>query len=240
MSRAARTMTVAVAVLILGAGALLEYLKRNQRLGEPGVRLVAVPVFDEEGDKARERSVDLPATVPGFTSEALPMARLVLDWLPPDTDYGHRVYQADDGFWIQSGAVLMGGDRTSIHQPQYCLTGQGFRIEEETQETILVGGAQGYDLPVRRIVARGTFRGPDGRAVEQTRLLVYWFVTKGSLTADHEKRMWEQALRQLRSGELQRWAYITCFAPCEPGQEAAVYQRVAAFVRDFAPRFMIP
>jgi len=239
MSRAARMMTVAVAALILGAGALLEYLKRNQRLGQPGVRLVETPMFDEAGEKARDRSVDLPAVVPGYTSEALPMARLVLDWLPPDTDYGHRAYKSEDGFWIQSGAVLMGGDRTSIHQPQYCLTGQGYRIAEETKETIRVGGDAGFDLPVRRIVARGTFRGPDGKAVELTRLLVYWFVTKGSLTADHEQRMWEQALRQLRTGELQRWAYITCFAPCEPGREDEVYERMKSFIQSFSPGFMI-
>ena len=239
MSSAARMMTVVVALLIVGTGGLLEYLKRNQRLGEPGVRLVEVPILDEEGQRARGRSVGLPVEVAGYESEALPMARLVLDWLPPDTDYGQRLYQAADGFWIQSGAVLMGGDRTSIHQPQYCLTGQGFQITEESRETIRIGGPAGYDLPVRRIVARGTFRGPDGKAVELTRLLVYWFVTKGSLTADHEQRMWEQALRQLRTGELQRWAYITCFAPCQPGQEGRVFDRVSAFIQEFAPEFLV-
>jgi hypothetical protein len=238
MNRAAMTVTATVAALLLGTGGLLEFLKRNQRLSEPGVRLVAVPVLDENGERVRDESVDLPASVSGYRSTKLPMARIVLDWLPPDTQYGHRLYEAEDGFWIQSGAVLMGADRTSIHQPQYCLTGQGFQIVEERKASIRIGGESGYDLPVRRLTARGTFRGADGKAVELTRLLVYWFVADGSITADHEQRMWEQALVQLRTGELQRWAYITCFAPCSPDDVDDVFRRVAAFVADFAPGFM--
>lgn len=239
MSGSARAIMVTVAALILGAGVLLEFLKRNQRLGAPGVRLVEVPLLDEEGREVRSESVHLPLSVAGYTSEPVPMQQLVLDWLPPDTSYGQRHYEAEDGFWVRAGAVLMGGDRTSIHQPQYCLTGQGFRIEDERKATIRIGGDGGYDLPVRRIVARGTFRDAEGRVVELTRLLVYWFVAEGSLTADHDQRMWEQAVRQLKTGELQRWAYITFFAPCDPGSEEDVYGRMAEFVKAAAPELIV-
>ena len=240
MTRGAKIVSGVAAGMILLTGGLLDYLKRNQMLGEPGVKLVPVALLDEDGKEVRSRSIHLPETVTGFVSKAVPMQKLVLEWLPPDTLYGQRHYEAEDGFWIHAGAVLMGGDRTSIHQPQYCLTGQGFRIVDERAARIRLGGERGYDLPIKRIVARGTFRGADGQVVELTRLLVYWFVAKGSLTAEHDRRMWEQAIRQLKTGELQRWAYITCFAPCEEGGEDAAFERIAGFIIEAAPEFLNP
>ena len=239
MTRRVQILTACVAGMILFTGGFLEYLKRNQRLGEPGVRLVPEPLFDDQGAVARKTSVYLPDAVSGYASESVPIQSLVLDWLPPDTLYGQSHYTAADGFWIRAGAVLMGGDRTSIHQPQYCLTGQGFQIVDERAAEIRVGGESGYDLPVKRIVARGTFREADGRVIVLSRLLVYWFVAKGSLTAEHDRRMWEQAIRQLKTGELQRWAYITCFAPCVEAGEEEAYERVAEFIARSAPEFVV-
>jgi len=225
--------------MILGTGALLGSLKKNQRLGNPGVRVVADPLLDGDGTLVADQSVYLPSDLPGYASKPVPMQQIVLDWLPKDTVFGQRFYSATNDFWINVGAVLMGADRTSIHQPQYCLTGQGFRIESEVRDKIQVGGADGYELPVRRIVARGAFRGLDGKVVELSRVLVYWFVADGSLTSEHEERMWEQAMEQLKSGVLQRWAYITCFAPCRPGEEAASFAKVDAFIAQAAPQFIL-
>jgi len=239
MSRKAWVALLVAGGMIVGCGVLLAALKSNQRLGKPGVKVVDQPLLDAEGREVASRSVYLPERVEGYTSKPLPMARLVLDWLPPDTTYGQRLYEADDGFWIQVGAVLMGADRTSIHQPQYCLTGQGFRIESEEKRMIRVGGGAGFDLPVRRIVAAGTFRGQGDRVVELRRVLVYWFVADGEMTADHEERMWRQAVEQLKTGVLQRWAYVTCFAPCGEGEEEVVYERIARFIADAAPEFML-
>ena len=69
-------------------------------------------------------AVDLPVQVLNFTSKELKQAKVVTDWLPPDTTYGQRVYEDPDGFWLLVNAVLMGTDRTSIHKPEYCLQGQ--------------------------------------------------------------------------------------------------------------------
>lgn len=234
-----RVLFAVVAGMIVGAGALLASLKKNQRLSEPGVKVVAEALLDSDGNSFGESSVYLPPDVSGFESKPLPMSPIVLDSLPKDTVFGQRFYSGTNGFWISVGAVLMGADRTSIHQPQYCLTGQGFRIESEESGEIHVGGDSGYELPLRRIVARGAFRGPDGEVVELSRVLVYWFVADGSLTSEHETRMWEQATEQLKTGVLQRWAYITCFAPCRPGEEAASFAKVEAFIAEAAPQFIL-
>jgi hypothetical protein len=227
------------ATMIMGSAGLLAAFKRNQRLGEPGVKVVAVPLRDAAGNDLAPETVHLPADVAGFDSELVPMAPLVLDWLPKDTTFGQRMYRAEDGFWIQVGAVLMGADRTSIHQPQYCLTGQGYQIVDEQKRTIAITGEKPFDLPVRRLVAKGTFRGPNDTTIELSRVLVYWFVAEQELTADHGQRMWRQAVEQLKTGVLQRWAYIACFAPARKGEEEAVYTRLADFIAKSAPEFIV-
>lgn len=239
MNRREQIVFLVAALMVVGSGLLLAALKKNQQLGKPGVKVVAEPLLDEDGNIVAEYSVYLPSDVSGYLSQAVPMQKTVLDWLPGDTLFAQRYYGATNGFWINMGAVLMGGDRTSIHQPQYCLTGQGYRVESDLRDTIRVGGEAGYDLPIRRIVARGTMRGADDRVVELSRVLVYWFAADGRLTSEHETRMWEQAVEQMKTGVLQRWAYVTCFAPCLPGEEAAAFAKVDAFIAEAAPQFIL-
>ena len=50
---------------------------------------------------------------------------MVLGYLPSDSSYAERHYQSPDGFDVSGTVVLMGTDRTSIHNADYCLRGQG-------------------------------------------------------------------------------------------------------------------
>ena len=43
----------------------------------------------------------------------------------------------------------------------------------------------------------------------------------------------------VETGELQRWAYITCFSVCEPGQEDATYARMEKFIQSSVPQFQL-
>ena len=122
-------LLAAIIVLQFGMAGLLIYRQANQKLGLPGVKVAAAPMFGEQGQIISTNRVELPAKVLDFASEQTPVAQKVLDWLPKDTTFGQRTYKAADGFQASMNVVLMGTDRTSIHKPQYCLTGAGFRIE---------------------------------------------------------------------------------------------------------------
>lgn len=229
-----RWVHILAALLIVGSGFLIKSLQARQRLGEPGVKVVAVPIETEEGDRISDRRVGLPE-VAGYESKAGRIQTLVHDWLPKDTTYGRRLYRSpQDGFMIDCNVVLMGADRTSIHQPQYCLPGGGWRIVEDAADEIRIGSGR---LPVKRIVARRSVMGDRG-PMEFSVVLVYCFVTKGQVTADHGARMWQQAVEQLTTGVLQRWAYVACYAFCEGGKEDVAYRRVAQFLSRAAPEFM--
>lgn len=247
MSRQSWTVLAVVLALLGAAAAFLAHARAHQRLGRPGVKVGPVPTYGVE-DQARDtntvfvissNSVVLPEKVLDFTSEVVPVPRIVHEWLPKDTTYGQRAYRAPDGFSLYCNVVLMGGDRTSIHQPQYCLTGQGMRIDHTEMTTIPVPRPHPYDLPVVKIIATGQVRAQDGRVREVRAVYVYWFVADNQLTADHAQRMWWMARDLITTGVLQRWAYVACLTYCAPGGEAAAYDRMKQFIAAAVPEFQL-
>jgi hypothetical protein len=234
------TWAVTAALALMGVTAFgLGQLQRLQRIGTPGLRLVPHNVFREDGSVACSNSIPLPETVLNFTSKEERIAKVVTDWLPQDTVYAQRTYQAPDGFWLQANVVLMGTDRTSIHKPEYCLAGQGFRTERTEFGTVPVTEPHPYELPVFKMSLQREGTAPDGAKVKQSALYVYWFVADNQLTADHNERMLWMARDLVTRGLLQRWAYVSCWAPCGPDGEEATYARVRQWITAAVPQFQI-
>src|SRR5262245_32474264 len=101
MNRQALPIALVALALIGGTTAYLATIPARQKLGRPGVRLVNEPTYAESERKdgtnrlvlVNSNSVYLPPTVLNYTSELLPLARIVWEWLPKDTTYGHRFYK---------------------------------------------------------------------------------------------------------------------------------------------------
>jgi len=239
MNRQAK-VAFGVALTLMALTAVgLSRVQSLQRLGIPGVKLVERNVYREDGLVVGTNSVELPERVLNYESKVQPIAKVVTDWLPKDTTYAQRVYQASDGFWLQANVVLMGTDRTSIHDPKYCLAGQGFQTEKVEQETIQIEQPHRYSLPVVKMTVRREATRPDGTKVAQSALYVFWFVADQQLTASHKERMWWMALDLVTRGVLQRWAYISCFSACPPGQEEATYARMCGWIAAAVPQFQL-
>ena len=233
-------MAGGVALLLMVACAIaLARLQAIQRLGTPGVMLAQRNVYREDGEIVGTNVVALPETVLNFKSKEIPVAKVVSDWLPKDTVYGQRAYQAADGFWTQTTVVLMGADRTSIHKPEYCLTGQGFQTQKIERDTIQIREPHSYELPVVKMTVHREVTTPEGQRVPQSALYVYWFVADNQLTADHNQRMLWMARDLVTRGVMQRWAYVSCFSACAPGQEEATYARIREWIAAAVPRFQL-
>ncbi len=225
--------------MLVGASAL--FLARlnsaGQALGQPGLRLAAMELRNEDSQVVRTNGVALPAQVFDCTSSLSPVTKLELEWLPPDTTYGRRRYTFPDETWIESSVVLMGQDRTSIHKPEYCLPGQGFSIDLREVVTIPILQPHAYDLPVMKLTTSKTAHDRNGREVPLRGVYIYWFVADGKLATRHLDRMWMMTKGLLSEGELQRWAYVTYFAICQPGDEEATFDKMAGFIAESVPQF---
>jgi len=216
-------------LMALASGAIFK-LQARQSLGHPGV------LAEAQAGSQRWR-IPLPERVADMTSEEVPMVREELDGLPPDTSFGKRLYRATNGASLLLQVVLMGRDRTSIHQPQYCLTGQGFLIERTEEVRLALGTPTARKIPALKLTASKVFTTPDGQRVPVRGIYVYWFVADGALTAHRRERLWWMARELLRTGTLQRWAYVSCFAQCRPGEEEQAYQQVREFLAEAVPQF---
>jgi len=224
------------AVLIAGSTLLLGWMQRHQTLGRPGV--TTSPLADQPEGSLKVK-VELPEFVSVYSSEEREMDQVVVDTLPADTSYGQRIYKAPDGLQIQVTAVLMGMDRTSIHKPQFCLVGAGWTILKEEFTRVPIPDPAPYELPVSRITATRVIE-HEGKPVELRGVYVYWFVDENEVTARHEERMWSMARSMVTKGVLQRWAYISCFVQCLPGQEDWAFERIQRFMAVGVPKFQIP
>jgi hypothetical protein len=236
MSRQMLSLSLAVLAIIGATAGLLTQLGGHQRLGPPGIRT------HHPLPGSIRLQADLPERVLDYESQSIDMDDITLNALPRDTSFGQRRYKAPDGLVLDVRAVLMGTDRASIHKPQICLPAQGWRIDEvrSTQTNVSIQRPYAYELPVMELVATKAFS-VDGQTRSWSGVYVYWYVAEDGLSASASgfERMWSMATKLLKTGVLQRWAYISCFAACPPGQEGATFDRMKKFISAAVPEFQL-
>ena len=225
------------ALMVTVAALLHQRASQGHRLGKPGLVVADLPLPGEDGKPVTSQSISFPETVGDFRSTLKPITKMELDWLPRDTIFGRRAYSAKDGFEALVTGVLMGTDRTSIHKPEFCLPSQGFRIVRSLSKEIRVDRPHPYSLPVMRLDALREGKLANGQMARVGAVYVYWFVSENRLSNDHLQRMGWLALDLIRTGELQRWAYVGCLALCHPGQEDATYVRLERLIQGIVPEF---
>ncbi len=220
-------------VFMAGTAGALVWLKANQRLGEPGIRATPLP-----GKVAMK--LELPKYAAGFDSTNEPESNVVLDWLPKDTSFAQRRYFAPDGFWVNANIILMGADRTSIHRPEFCMPGQGWHIDKQSAVQLPIAGPDPYELSVNRWQVSNAIQAQNGQKVPVSGLYVFWYVAHDKETASHDEMMASMMRHLLRTGELQRWAYVSYFAICAPGQEDATFERMKKLIVASVPDYQLP
>jgi hypothetical protein len=233
MNRQPILLAITVLALIGATAGLLAHARSNQKLGAPGVKTGPLA-------GSKNLAVLLPTDLPGYQSEALQQAEIVVAMLPQDTSYGQRIYTAADGFQTLANVVLMGSSRASIHKPQICLTAQGWTINDAASQVDRVPMAKprAYDLPVMRLIAAKTMESA-GQKSTMKGVFVYWFVDADRYTPSHAQRMLWMAHDVLLTGELDRWAYISFFSMCAPGQEDAAFERMKKLIAVSVPEFQL-
>jgi hypothetical protein len=219
--------------LMAGAAGVLARLKAFQKIGKPGIIATPIP-------GSLQMKLELPERVLDCTSSNIPESEIELGYFPQDTSYARRIYQSPDGFAISSTIILMGADRTSIHKPDYCLTGQGWDVHSKETVKIPVAGASPYELAVSKWVLSRQFQTPDGQTRTVGAIYVYWFVADGEETPSHSQFMRRLALDLLSKAVWQRWAYVSFFSACEPGQEDATFARMGKVIAASVPEFQEP
>jgi hypothetical protein len=236
MNRNKWILTLMAVLMIGGTAGVLAKFKSVQRLGEPGVKTRPIP-------GSQNLEVVLPEHVLGYTAELLPVDAIVTNVLPRDTSFGHCRYTSmeETNFGAQVNVVLMGEDRTSLHKPQFCLTGAGWTINKTEVDMIHMEKPAPYDLPVIKLTVSGQFKSTEGRPLQASGVYVYWYVAEDTLSAtpSGSDRMWSIARQLITTGILQRWAYVSYFSYGPPGSENELYARMKTLITASVPEFQL-
>ena len=231
---------VALVTLALIGLACLYLGQRKNSLGQPGLVIESQSLTNEAGLKVADRRIALPSNIPGFIDELLPITDKEIEVLPKDTVFGRRLYEVGKNARVQVSAILMGSDRTSIHKPYYCITGQGWRIDKTEVINIPMARPIPYELQAQFLTSTTSFKRPDGSIGQARGLFMYWYVSQNQLTPHHKEQMWFLARDLLTTGVLQRWAYISCFSVCAPGEENIRLEQMKRLAAATVPEFQIP
>jgi hypothetical protein len=231
-------LVLAVALGMMAAtGGYLVKVHQRLRLGAPGVKVGPSPLYDDEGKLVAWQSVLLPEEVLGCKGTNLPVTQEELDSLPKDTTFGRKMYLMNDNLTVLASVVLMGSDRTSIHQPQYCLVSQDWHIEKTDQVLLPMDHPYPYEVAALKLTTSREVKNAFDQPIQLKGIYVYWFVSADRITSDQGARMWSLAQTMLKTGVLERWAYISYFVTCLPGQEDATFAQLERFIRASTPEF---
>jgi EpsI family protein len=231
--RGPSTKQISIVVAILAVGVLLTATTSDvAKVSEPGVKLYpdGTPyLVDRAGDWTGGEKT-------GLTEDE---KRL----LPTDTEGSRRFFRDKQGDELYCSIVLAGRDVTSIHRPELCLPGQGWRIQSEHTESIPVPSAPGGALEVMRMNTSRPVPLADGRTIEARSIFVYWFVGKGRMTPYHWQRIYWSAKDRVFYNTNHRWAYILIHVPIKGDAEQGATAKpqddamkvASGFIQDMYP-----
>ena len=164
----------------------------------------------ESGIVMKDGAMQLPDHVGDLYAlpEEITAAELYI--LPKDTSYARDSYgpigMPHGPLRILCSIILSGAERRSIHRPERCLPGQGWRIDGSHTETVAL--ASGRNLDVTALLLEKPVTLQDGTQLIRRQYFLYWFVGKGVSTPSQTVRIlmtyWDMLVNRVN----QRWAYV--------------------------------
>lgn len=195
--------------------------------------------------------MELPATLPGYVGRVGTPDAIEKELLPDDTEFAKAVYfsnatAASERDVMHCSIVLSGAERRSIHRPEVCLVGQGWRLLDSSIIAVDMGGGKSLavkDLYIEKTVTLTT----GGRRTVRAHYL-YWFVGADVATPSHVERIWLTLWDNLTRNVNHRWAYPSVmalvtenFTSDEIGERVRngreTQEALLGLIRQLAPRF---
>ena len=165
--------------------------------------------------------------------------------LPKDTTFARKTYGpigSNRQQRILCSIILSGAERRSIHRPERCLPGQGWRIDDSHTETIHLDS--GRDLGVTALLLEKPVTLEDGSHLTLRNYYLYWFVGKNVTTPSQTIRIFMTYWDMLAHRVNQRWAYVIVskdisqsWDPDGENPEQTLAE-LKHFIHDAAPYFM--
>ena len=231
---------IVVLVLIGVTSGLLAWRGPKQRLGPPGDKVRYDPLLGGNDALFRTNAIMLPERLTGrlghqYESRARRIDPDEFRLLPADTGFGRREYLDEvDGFETILSVVLMGTVRASLHRPEHCLGSQGVVITD--RKTFQLRTEDG-DVEILQCYANAP-RNADAKSDPLRLVFADLFLAADRQTSSHTKRHLISMRDLVVRGEMPRWALVTCFTVCRPGEEDANFEKMKRFLTVAIPALL--
>lgn len=194
--------------------------------------------------------MELPGAFGRFLGQPLEKDAAEKKLLPEDTQMLKMQYRSpglpEDRDVAQVTLVLAGAERRSIHRPEVCLDGQGWRLLNSTIVPVEI--TPGRTLQVCDLLVEREIRLPAGGTRMLRAHYVYWFIGTDVTTPSDAALVWLSIWDNITRNVNHRWAYasVTTWVtdnldPAESGQRPrdveASRKLAAEIVRGLVPRF---
>lgn len=160
--------------------------------------------------------MSLPSYINGYIGTPAEVSEIEHRILPADTEFVRKNYKdySPSQNNIFCGIVLSGVSQQSIHRPEVCLRGQGWKITNE--ENIPIQLESGHLLTVHNLTIQRSIKIGD-KPVTLTEYNMYWFVGENVTTPSHFRRVFLTSWDRIFHNRAHRWAYVTVSSPITAG-----------------------
>ncbi|NQT91539.1 MAG: exosortase-associated EpsI family protein [Lentisphaerae bacterium] len=156
--------------------------------------------------------------------------------LPSGTDVLRKQYVDPAGRLLTASVVVMGTDRTAIHNPMVCLRAQGYRIAREREVAVPIADRTPLHLTLLDLTRVSHL--PDGVSAGQHTGYAYWFVGKGRESASRLHMFLLMGMDRLFLNRSDRWAYVSVVTNGRKSSEDHV-EVVSSFVSSLYPLLIL-
>jgi EpsI family protein len=185
--------------------------------------------------------MSLPLSVGDYLGYPAEVTKAEKDILPPDTEFARRNYESTQGDVILCSIVLAGAERRSIHKPQDCLPGQGWRIDDQT--IVKVPLSNGRELSAMNLLLSRRAEDRSGKPQTIRSYYLYWFVGDKITTPSHAERIFHSSWDKIFHGINHRWAYVIVTSTITEGLKPdgknpeQTLTMLKEFMREIVPTF---
>lgn len=127
--------------------------------------------------------------------------------LDPDTMLMRRQYTNSTHGVLALTVVVNPTNANSIHRPQTCIYGQGYRIIRQREVAVPLSAISSMKLTVLELGRQ--VRSGGGQTSEAGSYLAYWFIDRNRQTPSHSALTMNLITDRLFRGKVSRWAYVT-------------------------------
>lgn len=190
--------------------------------------------------------LNLPRNIVGYNVVEREPTAEELHWLPSDTgilkkEYIPQYYKTESEVWEKSitvSLILSGSDQRSLHRPEVCLDGQGWKIKESFTKKCVINGK---DLDVKVLRLSRKHQGKNGEIFELGAYYVYWWVGHEVTTAETFMRALISAQKNIFENKNIRWGYpsvMTLISQSGENNEAVALDRAIDFLEENGDYFL--